>query len=95
MRISATIPLDITITSYIPGDPGRISGPPEHCYPPEPPEIEFEVRTANGCELFQSDFDEDVWDDILDTVLSIHEDLVAEARDEARIEAWRDLHESY
>lgn len=26
---------------YTPGDPGRTSGPPERCYPPEPPEVEF------------------------------------------------------
>lgn len=25
-----------------PGDPGRTSGPPERCYPPEPPEFEIE-----------------------------------------------------
>lgn len=25
-----------------PGEPGCLSGPPEYCYPPEPPEIEVE-----------------------------------------------------
>ena len=25
-----------------PGDPGQTSGPPERCYPPEPPEFEIE-----------------------------------------------------
>lgn len=25
---------------YIPGIPGRYSGPPEHCFPDEPPELE-------------------------------------------------------
>lgn len=29
--------------TYTPGDPGRISGPPEYCYPPEPPEVEWET----------------------------------------------------
>lgn len=27
--------------NYLPGNPGRISGPPEHCYPPEPAEVEI------------------------------------------------------
>jgi len=26
--------------TYRPGDPGKISGPPEKCYPPEPDEFE-------------------------------------------------------
>lgn len=26
---------------YWPGTPGRHSGPPENCYPGEPPEVEF------------------------------------------------------
>jgi hypothetical protein len=28
--------------TYIPGDPGRLSGPPEKCWPPEPDEVEIE-----------------------------------------------------
>jgi len=28
--------------SFTPGDPGRCSGPPERCYPPEPPEVELD-----------------------------------------------------
>lgn len=27
--------------SFIPGDPGRLSGPPEDCYPPEPAEVDI------------------------------------------------------
>lgn len=27
--------------NYTPGDPGRLSGPPEDCYPPEDPEWEL------------------------------------------------------
>jgi hypothetical protein len=27
--------------SYLPGDPGRLTGPPEKCYPPEGAEVEI------------------------------------------------------
>lgn len=27
--------------AYKPGHPGQLYGPPEHCFPPEGPEIEF------------------------------------------------------
>ncbi len=37
------IPVKVRVTHYTPGDPGRLSGPPENCYPPEPEEIAFEV----------------------------------------------------
>jgi len=30
-----------TVAMISPGDPGRLSGPPEHCYPPEPAEFEI------------------------------------------------------
>jgi hypothetical protein len=33
---------------YFPGDPGRVSGPPEHCYPPEPAEIDVEQLLIDG-----------------------------------------------
>lgn len=34
--------LEVSVTaSYIPGSPGRFSGPPEHCYPEEPAEVEL------------------------------------------------------
>jgi hypothetical protein len=26
---------------YLPGRPAQVSGPPEHCYPEEPPEFDF------------------------------------------------------
>ena len=35
--------------TYYPGDPGRLFGPPERCYPPEPAEIEVE-RVMHGGE---------------------------------------------
>lgn len=34
--------LEVTVkASYIPGSPGKLSGPPEHCYPEEPAEVEL------------------------------------------------------
>ena len=34
--------LEVSVTaSYIPGTPGRFSGPPEHCYPEDPAEVEL------------------------------------------------------
>ena len=45
MTVSFVYPGDHEIFTRIrmthPGDPGRISGPPENCYPPEPPEFEI------------------------------------------------------
>ena len=35
---------EVDILSSTPFDPGRTSGPPEHCYPPEGGEIEWEVN---------------------------------------------------
>lgn len=52
-------PCLIRVTSFTPGCAGRIYGPPEFCYPPEPPEIEWEVIDENGApvdvELSSSD----------------------------------------
>lgn len=36
------------VTYFFPGDPGQIWGPPERCWPPEPPEIEWELRNPDG-----------------------------------------------
>ena len=43
LEIYVEFPVRIRVTHYTPGDPGRVSGPPEACYPPEAEEIEFEV----------------------------------------------------
>jgi len=40
----------VEFTAY-PGDPGCTSGPPEKCYPPEPPELEILSIQGNGVEL--------------------------------------------
>lgn len=40
---------------WSPGDPGRLSGPPEDCYPPEPDEVEINDVTI----LKVTEIDED------------------------------------
>lgn len=41
---------DVTIgvLTYNPGDPGCTYGPPERCYPPEPPEVEWVLLGQDG-----------------------------------------------
>jgi hypothetical protein len=36
------------VISLTRGTPGRYSGPPEDCYPDDPPEMEWEVRRPDG-----------------------------------------------
>lgn len=62
MKLIREINLNVVVTSYCPGDPGRISGPPEDCYPPEPAEIEFDLFTCTGGPIPQSLFTEDEWE---------------------------------
>lgn len=40
----------VTVSYFDPGSPGKLSGPPEDCYPPECWEIEFDdnVKATNG-----------------------------------------------
>ena len=45
---AAGIPCRIRILSYTPADPGRLFGPPEHCWPPAPEEMEWELRDRRG-----------------------------------------------
>lgn len=52
-------PLEIT---YYPGKPGKLSGPPEHCYPDEPAEWEPDVCPNCGREIEASDFEEQLQD---------------------------------
>ena len=42
------IPVTVRVTSYTPGDPGRLSGPPENCYPAEAAEFETVEFLADG-----------------------------------------------
>ena len=40
--------LEVTVAYYYtPADPGRTSGPPEHCYPSEPSEIDYDSITCD------------------------------------------------
>ena len=69
--------VEITVEAkYIPGDPGRLSGPPEDCYPPEPPEVEIvsavdpdgnqvELTSAEVDKVYEAgcDFDFNDYDD--------------------------------
>lgn len=36
------------VLSYSPATPGQYSGPPEHCYPAEPAELEWELLDRRG-----------------------------------------------
>lgn len=44
----AGIPCIARCTYYSPADPGRTYGPPEHCWPPEPAEIDFDILDRRG-----------------------------------------------
>lgn len=55
---------------YTPGDPGRLSGPPEKCYPAEPAEFEIHELTCNGFNLLillESTLDEEINEAILES----------------------------
>lgn len=42
------IPCRVRVTQWDAYDPGRASGPPESCYPPEGGEGEWEILDRNG-----------------------------------------------
>lgn len=42
------IPCRARMTYYVPADPGRTYGPPEHCYPPEFEEVDFTILDRRG-----------------------------------------------
>lgn len=42
------IPAIAKVEEYRPGDPGRLTGPPERCYPPEPEEVEYTLHDRKG-----------------------------------------------
>jgi len=63
------VDIEIEVTNYYGGDPGRTYGPPELCYPPEPAEIEFEI----SCEL------EEVAELLMNEYYSEIEELVLES----------------
>lgn len=53
-----------------PGDPGRYSGPPEHCYPEEPPEVEVHSVIKNGAD-FEGDLPQWVDDELFERLAAI------------------------
>ena len=61
--------------NWSPGDPGRVWGPPEHCYPPEPPELEIlSIKRSDTLAPVVDELDciqvyDRVWDDIAEGVL--------------------------
>jgi hypothetical protein len=93
MQITSTLPLKITVTHYLPGDPGQTSGRPDLRYPPEPTELEFEIHTLSGHALTESDFGKACWKELYDLVLATHEAELEERYTEAQIEAWEAAHE--
>jgi hypothetical protein len=44
----AGIPCCARLTHFYGGDPGRLFGPPEHCYPPEPQEMDWTILDRRG-----------------------------------------------
>jgi len=62
------IPVKVRVTYYSPADPGRLSGPPEDCYPPEAAEIGFEII---GAETFVGELEQS--EKLCDMVLEAHE----------------------
>ena len=44
----AGIPCQARMTYYVPADPGRVYGPPENCWPPEPAVVDFDVLDRRG-----------------------------------------------
>jgi hypothetical protein len=81
--------------SVSPGDPGRTYGPPERCYPPEPPEVEI-LRVFDSAGKERSDLlprVEMAWDEIEEKAIKEAEESHAaayEAAEEDRADAARD-----
>lgn len=81
------VTVDITISnedyrcecevSYYPGDPGRYSGPPEHCYPAEPDEVEIlsEVWYPHAPHL-TTEQEEDFYERVREEAAEMYEALI-------------------
>jgi hypothetical protein len=61
--------IKVHVTHFYSGAPGRTSGPPENCYPEDPPEIEYSVELMN-CENKSNE--ERI--SIIDNLLTEHDD---------------------
>jgi hypothetical protein len=79
------------ILSYYPGDPGRLSGPPEHCYPPEPEEVEWELCDEEGNILVVLPLTEKQYQDIESQILDFIHNAQNEDFDEPDNELWGDI----
>jgi hypothetical protein len=99
--VEYTFEVDVDVT---PGCPGRVSGPPEDCYPPEPAEVEYgDVRCIETGRVFSvdewellkrwsTDSDYDISDEderVLEAVGDA-EDAAYEDACEAAYDAWKD-----
>ena len=80
--------------SATPGDPGRTSGPPERCYPPEPPEFEIEKIELQWS--IPDDLGPDakaqrpIWLDITDLLVEVGGDTFVELVEEEVLNALAD-----
>ena len=62
---------------FHPGDPGNVCGPPERCWPPEPPEvndIEIFFKTENGLIEVTSFIKDDTLEKQMDRIFEALED---------------------
>jgi len=74
---SLGLTLEATITHWHPGAPERISGPPEDCYPADPPECEIESLLVEYAEawveatfLLDSDACDEIIEDCIQSLLA-------------------------
>ena len=80
---------------YTPADPGKTSGPPENCYPPEPSEIEIEdafchILSDGGNAILLSAFDNLMFWEEIERSIEEHEQSLQEAAEEAYCSSYDD-----
>lgn len=80
---------EITVDFY-PGSPGKLSGPPENCYPPEDPEFDLiSVKDEKGHTLTDAEVEALKIDDetleaaVLDHLQGLEDDAIDRKIDEA------------
>src|SRR3990167_5197015 len=76
----------LVVAAVQPGSPGRLSGPPEDCYPADPPEIEvdsIEMKLGTRRRVIQWDaLNDKAQDAILDDIMEQWSDAAASYRQE-------------